>query len=38
MSDPTLLIIGMFCFGVTFLGIVMTVQEFKKSAATLQNK
>ncbi len=30
MSEVTLLVAGAFCFGLTFLGIVMTVQEFKK--------
>lgn len=30
MNEVTLLVAGAFCFGLTFLGIVMTVQEFKK--------
>lgn len=32
MSDVTVLIAGMFCFGLTILGVVLTIQEFNKSA------
>jgi hypothetical protein len=32
MSDVTLLVAGTFCFALTFLGIVMTIQEFNKSS------
>lgn len=31
MSEVTLLVAGAFCFGLTFLGVVMTIQEFKKA-------
>jgi hypothetical protein len=30
MSDPTLFYTGMFCFGLTLLGLGLTVYEFKK--------
>ena len=36
MSEVTLLVAGAFCFGLTFLGIVMTVQEFKKAESSKQ--
>jgi len=32
MSDPTLLVAGMFCFSLTLIGVIMTIQEMKKSS------
>ena len=36
MNEVMLLIAGAFCFGLTFLGIVLTVQEFKKAESSKQ--
>ena len=36
MSEVTLLVAGAFCFGLTLLGIVMTIQEFKKAEGSKQ--
>ena len=30
MSDMTLLYAGVFCFALTLLGLVLTIQEFRK--------
>ncbi len=32
MSDMTLLVAGIFCFALTLLGIIMTIQEFNKTS------
>lgn len=32
MNDTTILLSGVFCFGLTVLGVVMTVYEFKLKA------
>ena len=34
MSNVTLLVAGMFCFSLTILGVVMTVQEFRNGEKT----
>lgn len=34
MSEMTLLITGAFCFGLTLLGVILTVIEFKKGNET----
>ena len=38
MSDPVIFYIGLFCFIMTILGLILTVQEFKniQSAAKLK--
>jgi hypothetical protein len=30
MSDSTLLYMGMFCFALTLIGLVLTIHEFRK--------
>ena len=30
MTETTILYAGMFCFALTFLGLVLTIREFKK--------